>query len=533
MINKFIKDHPFFFFIFFSYFFSFLFFGKLTLFYFDKLDHEIVYNSILGKFYKGDWNAANIFLNGEIKIYYLRRFLQPFSLLYIFDTQIVYWLNDVLGKILAYFLFYILSKKIIKNPFFLSLSSVFYASCLEYTQGLIQGYLFSGLPYLIYLFFFKTNIKIKHFLIVAFISLNSDINSAFFFFFFIFFFFFFFFKKKKNFYNKNFFSLLFFFYFFLILGHLNIFYSLIFEGPFNRIVMQRGSEFEFDLIFFFKKFFLNLYSANFFKDNIFNYQLARDLPIFIFKVFFYFSIFFTKEKKLFIILSIIILLHLFLLFISSRTYYDITVSIPILKIFNTGYILTYLIFLNSLISILILNKIRILYYLLIIVAILLQINSLLVPFAKNYIPYFKVENYRNYYTFEDYYLKNTYSQIKNIVKENRVISIFPIDPMVSVMNGIKVTDGYHNFYPLSYKKKFLKLIENELKQNKTYEDYLLRGGNRLYVRINDSKNPKINFLYAKKLGAEYVISRQIIHSNNLNKVAEFKDKETIYLFKIK
>jgi len=206
---------------------------------------------------------------------------------------------------------------------------------------------------------------------------------------------------------------------------------------------------------------------------------------------------------------------------------------PYTKLFSFNYLTQYLILLYSLLSLSILNKIKNYYYVLICVVLIFQVNPSLIPFAKNYISYFKVENYRNYYTFEGYYLKNTYSQIKNIVKENRVMSIMWADPMVAVMNGIKVIDGYHNLYPLAYKKKFYKVIEKELEQDQSFKNYYLTIGSRVYAPIRNFKNPKINFLEAKKLGAKYVISKEIIYSNNLYKVAEFKDKEIIHLFKIK
>ena len=40
-----------------------------------------------------------------------------------------------------------------------------------------------------------------------------------------------------------------------------------------------------------------------------------------------------------------------------------------------------------------------------------------------------------------------------------------IDPMASVMNNIRVVDGYHNLYSLKYKLKFRKIIEKELDKN--------------------------------------------------------------------
>jgi len=363
----------------------------------------------------------------------------------------------------------------------------------------------------------------------VFLSLNSDINSGIFFslIFLLYFVF-----KKKFLSLKNFFFL-FLFYFFLFLPHINIFYALIYDEPFHRTEMIRSSMTPISTIDIFKIFFFNLLGIKFFFETIFNYDFGLNLSLFILKIFFFFSIFFIREKKIFIIYFLIIIVYLVNIFLASRLFYDISNAIAFIKFFSFTYIDQYLILLFSLLSLFILNKIKNYYYVLICVVLIFQVSPSLVPFAKNYISYFKVENYRNYYTFEGYYLKNTYSQIKNIVKENRVMSIMWADPMVAVMNGIKVIDGYHNLYPLAYKKKFYKVIEKELEQDQSFKNYYLTIGSRVYAPIRNFKNPKINFLEAKKLGAKYVISKEIIYSNNLYKVAEFKDKEIIHLFKIK
>ena len=85
-LRSFLKYHPFLIFIFLGYITSFLIFGDLTLFYIDRLDNEVVFNHILGNFYRGDRDAAEIFLNGETKIYWLRRLFNPFHC-YIFLIQ--------------------------------------------------------------------------------------------------------------------------------------------------------------------------------------------------------------------------------------------------------------------------------------------------------------------------------------------------------------------------------------------------------------------------------------------------------------
>jgi len=167
-----------------------------------------------------------------------------------------------------------------------------------------------------------------------------------------------------------------------------------------------------------------------------------------------------------------------------------------------------------------------------IIIILFQISSNFAPFAKKYIKPFKVDNFRNYYTFEDYYLKDTYKKIKNVVGEKRVISLWPVDPMVAAMNGIKTLDGEHNLYPLSYKKKFYKIIKDELEADPFLKDYYLKWGHRVYAFVTDFNNIKINFLEAKKQGANFVISKTKIKNTDLELILEIEDIETLYLYKI-
>ena len=83
-----------------------------------------------------------------------------------------------------------------------------------------------------------------------------------------------------------------------------------------------------------------------------------------------------------------------------------------------------------------------------------QLSFSAVPFVKKFI--FQEKRYRNFYTFSGYYLFNDYKKIKEIVQDDRVMSI-NLDPMVAVMNDINVIDGYHALYPLDYKKNLEKL----------------------------------------------------------------------------
>ena len=89
-----------------NYFIPFIIFGKITLFYHDTLDSEIVYNSILGKIFAGEPESIGAFLNNEIKPFYLRRLFQPITVLYyLFSPETAYWIIDILVKLVSYFSF--------------------------------------------------------------------------------------------------------------------------------------------------------------------------------------------------------------------------------------------------------------------------------------------------------------------------------------------------------------------------------------------------------------------------------------------
>jgi len=45
-----------------------------------------------------------------------------------------------------------------------------------------------------------------------------------------------------------------------------------------------------------------------------------------------------------------------------------------------------------------------------------------------------------------------------------------LDPMVAAMNNIYTIDGYHAIYPLSYKKKFRKIIKKQLEKDLIFKD---------------------------------------------------------------
>ena len=123
------------------------------------------------------------------------------------------------------------------------------------------------------------------------------------------------------------------------------------------------------------------------------------------------------------------------------------------------------------------------------------------------------------------------TQTKNIVKESRVLSV-DLDPMVAVMNNIKVIDGYHNIYPLKYKFQFRKIIQKELENNSGLKKYYDNYGSRVYVFVNDPNDINIDFTEAKRLGAEFIISKYKINLPTV-KLVNDKFKYKIFLYRIR
>ena len=140
-------------------------------------------------------------------------------------------------------------------------------------------------------------------------------------------------------------------------------------------------------------------------------------------------------------------------------------------------------------------------------------------------------DYKNIYTFNGYYSYEDYKEIKRVVKNQSVLSI-GLDPMVANVNNIKSVDGYHGMYPLSYKSKFRKIIQKELENNQKLKNYYDYWGSRVYAFVSDPNNIRINYKAAKEIGADYVISKFNLNSDDLLLKCE-ECKNNLYLYLIK
>ena len=243
----------------------------------------------------------------------------------------------------------------------------------------------------------------------------------------------------------------------------------------------------------------------------------------------------SKNKTIYLIFFTLIFLKLNIYLVSSQEFINLIKQLKFPKTFTYIYYEKYFIFFYCLILILIFNeKIKLKKFLTtisIITIIIFQINASIIPLAKQNIKKYKEDYYRNYYTFDGFYVPNKYKNIKRIVKNDRIISI-GLDPMAAIANDIRTIDGYHNLYPLSYKIKFYEIIKDELKNNKFWDNYYQSYGSRVYAVVNDPKDIKINFLAAKKLGAVYVLSKYQIKSVNLKAICENCNNDRFYLYKI-
>ncbi|NRD76366.1 hypothetical protein HPT25_02545 [Bacillus sp. BRMEA1] len=132
--------------------------------------------------------------------------------------------------------------------------------------------------------------------------------------------------------------------------------------------------------------------------------------------------------------------------------------------------------------------------------------------------------YHNKPTVKQFYAQELFKEIKKHIAlpqdQYRVASI-GIHPAVAQYNGFYTLDTYNNFYPLSYKHKFRKIIEKELAKNKIIRRYFDQWGGRCYILSGELgkrgqmfkkeskrhlKHLDLNTKVFKKMGGRYIFS---------------------------
>jgi len=544
------------------YLLSLLIFNAVALNPHDNLQFGPVFNHVISKIINGELESYKIFLAGEFKWYYLDKIFYPFNIFHlIFDNKQFYFFEQILKKIISYFSFYLFSKSFFNNKTHSIFGALFYATLINDINNPAPTIFLPFMPYLLYLVSSKDALKLKHLLVIFFIGLNSSlifdylsmILMAIFSYFIM---------SQKN------YKILFNFLIAISLGMIIVAIPLVLSvlgDPVHRTVMGKNGLLKIVILEF--KNFYGLFFPNNMKEIFY-------LPAYLLKLLILTSCFLVKNKKINLFLLFIFLTYLLKNLLSSDlTQIMFNKFFTFLKGFNFSRIANILPLLFSilLVAILKVNKnkvfINILITLTIVTSISFQLYFPAYEFTKEFLrknlkkeslelvkvnyqnksikkiisiikdkKSYKYENFtydvKTNSSFDSYYKFEIYKKIKLFVGSNRVASI-GVDPMIAAMNDINVIDGYYNIYHLSYKKKFRKIIEEELNQNNVLKDYYDNWGNRVYMFYNDKNNLLLNFKEAKNLGAEYIISSFLIKNENLESDCLLCDENNkIYLYKI-
>lgn len=162
--------------------------------------------------------------------------------------------------------------------------------------------------------------------------------------------------------------------------------------------------------------------------------------------------------------------------------------------------------------------------------------------------------FQNKPTVKQFFAEKQFNDIKEYIglpqEQYRVASI-GIHPAIAQYNGFYTLDTYNNFYPLSYKYQFRKIIEKELAKNKTIRTYYDEWGGRCYIFTDELgknyllkktskkrlKHLELNIEPFKEMGGRYIFSAVPIDNaedNQLQLENIFESKESawkIYLYK--
>jgi len=116
-------------------------------------------------------------------------------------------------------------------------------------------------------------------------------------------------------------------------------------------------------------------------------------------------------------------------------------------------------------------------------------------------------------TWDRHFLPHRYNCLREALKKDsgagRVLSYGP-DPMIASFHEIPVIDGYHNYYPLSYKRTFRTVIEATLEVSPSAAAYFDGWGSRVYTKFDRGNDMLPDLSAAVALGATHVISDEQI-----------------------
>ena len=491
------------------YLISIIFVGEIIISPHDNLDITPVNNHIISKIYHGDFESLSYFLSGEIKWYYLEKLFYPTNILhYLLNDKFFYFTNDILEKLFGYFSFYLLAKSLNISKFNSALGAILYSTLVYLKMSAGLGMTF--LPYILYLLINKGTLKKKHYFILFLIGLNSSLIQDIFSFVLLIPLSFLLNNKSKNLdiYIKIFSVIL----ISSILSNIHLVIGSILADPIHREFFNIRSD---DITQISLNALAVLLAYKSFGNDLFIFSM----PLLCLSVFLLASSLFSKQKKIRLLFLFIIFILILKLIFSLDFMDNIFVGfleilkgvnfVRVDKIIPITFTLLLVIYITDLKS---KNLKNFLYFISIFSILSIQLSTPLPILGQHFLKenmhakefnntkknfldkkYFQflknVFDKKNYTknkgdsnssiskTFDNYYKFDDYSYIRNIVKDSRVLSV-GLDPMIAVMNDIRVIDGYHTIYPMSYKIKFRKIIEKELDNNIKLKNYYDNWGSR-------------------------------------------------------
>jgi hypothetical protein len=158
-------------------------------------------------------------------------------------------------------------------------------------------------------------------------------------------------------------------------------------------------------------------------------------------------------------------------------------------------------------------------------------------------------------SFQQFYAEEQFREIDTYIgrpKETyRVVSI-GLHPAIAQFNGFYTLDAYNNYYPLSYKHTFRKVIAKELEKSPKLRAYFDQWGGRCYLFVAELgkkydyrktsrkqvHNLELNVDILKQLGGRYIFSAVPIRNANANQLMllrVFDHKQSawkVYLYEV-
>ncbi|MDQ0199667.1 DUF6044 family protein [Neobacillus ginsengisoli] len=159
-------------------------------------------------------------------------------------------------------------------------------------------------------------------------------------------------------------------------------------------------------------------------------------------------------------------------------------------------------------------------------------------------------------TFKQFYATEQFKEIAKYIgkpKNSYRVASIGLHPAIAQYNGFYTLDTYNNFYPLSYKHEFRKIIAKELNKSPSLKKYFDQWGGRCYIFVAElgqnyefKKTSKVkihhlqlNTKVFKSMGGRYIFSAvPIINAaeNGLEFKKAFDQKDSawrVYLYQVK